>query len=105
MRPTVPLPRRCVVAKYSVVRKLGAFHLMPSAMAGSAPRRISRRSPISALNGWSSAAMKASTAADESGEGASAPPLGFAVATIAAYPGITGSTSCASSVSDSCHPR
>ena len=30
MMPTPSFARRCVVAKYSVVRKLGAFHLMPS---------------------------------------------------------------------------
>jgi hypothetical protein len=51
-----------VVAKYSVVRKLGAFHLMPSAIELSAARIARRSVSISALKGCCNAAMNSSTA-------------------------------------------
>src|SRR5262249_47790776 len=58
---TQSLARSWKVANHSDVRKLGAFHLMPSAMPGSAPRMVCRRARTSCLNGCSSATRNAST--------------------------------------------
>ncbi len=62
MTPMPAFSRRFMVAKYSVVRKLGAFHLIPSAMDRSTPRIALRMAWISALNGCCRLFMNASTA-------------------------------------------
>jgi hypothetical protein len=43
--------RRLKVAKNSVVRKLGAFHLIASRISGLAPRMIRRTASISDFSG------------------------------------------------------
>src|SRR4026207_2417791 len=75
------LARRFVVAKYSVVRKLGAFHLMPSCTEGSTSRINFRRASISDLCACTSEVMNASTAEVESAEVACAA-LGLEVGTV-----------------------
>src|SRR5690606_26991870 len=56
-------PRRLKVAKYSWVRKLGAFHLMPSWIEGSTARIAWRSCCNCAASAGGCAAMNASTAA------------------------------------------
>ena len=50
-----------MVANHSLVRKLGAFHLIPSEIAGLAPRIMARTASNSSLRGCFNARMKSST--------------------------------------------
>ena len=53
--------RRLTVAKDSVVRNPGAFHLISSVIPGAASTRICRTASISGLSGCLSLAVNAST--------------------------------------------
>src|SRR5882672_353910 len=58
-----PRPRKLNVANQSLVRKLGAFHLIPSQISELAPRMSLRANSISAFNGCSSSRKNALTVA------------------------------------------
>src|SRR5262245_40900812 len=58
---THSMERRLTVAKKSVVRKLGAFHLIASLIPGSTLRMICRTISISLFSGWSNSRMNSPT--------------------------------------------